>query len=103
MRIHYRVGHSASPYAVTKRQSDTQAKVASYTASASNYLVVTPDHICPCISDICFGEARFWNMSLNQPVYSQFNHERHLRKGGREGGEEKRRNKKADPEIDHFP
>ena len=39
-------------------------------------------------------------MSLNQPVYSQFNHERPLREGG---GEEKRRNKKADPGGDHFP
>ena len=41
-------------------------KVASHTASASYCSVGTPDHICPCISDICLSEASFQNMSLNQ-------------------------------------
>ena len=42
-------------------------------------------------------------MSLNQPPAIQFNHERHLREEGMEGGEEKRRNKNADPGGNHFP
>ena len=41
-------------------------------------------------------------MSLNQPVYSQFNHEHHLREGGRVGKIREGSNK-ANLEGDHFP
>ena len=68
-------------------------------AVPSSYPVGTPDQICPCILDICLSEAIFQNMSLNQPVYSQFNHERHLRKGGRVGKTKGRINIKTLEEI----
>ena len=35
-------------------------------SAPSSYPVGTPDHICPCISDICLSEASFRNMLLNK-------------------------------------